>query len=205
MTISYPISLPWETLGTTSIKISQDRAAAISESPWTFASQIQKHQGQRWLAEISLPTMTREQAEPWMTVFTQLDGIVGTFYLGDPLTTTPRGSWAGTPVVDGAGQTGQVLNIKGLVSGATISPGDKFQIGLRLYKYIGLVDAVADGSGEVSIDIWPRLRTSPSDNETIITTNPEGIFRLSSNNYDLYSSVGMEYFGGMTISAIEAL
>lgn len=203
MTISYPLTMPTEP-GVTRVRLFQSAAVAINESPWTFASQIQVHPGQRWGAEVTLPIMTRPQAEQWQCFLLQLNGMAGTFYLGDPLHTEPRGNWAGNPLVNGASQTGQVLNLNGFVPGATVEPGDHFQVGLRLYKYIGTSTAVADGSGQVSLDIWPRLRESPSNGQSLITFAPKGLFRLASNEYDIFSSHAMEYYE-ISFSAIEAL
>lgn len=203
MTISYPLTMPTDP-GLTRLRLYQTAAIAMNESPWTFASQIQVHPGQRWGAEFTLPVMTRDQAELWQVFLLQLNGMSGTFYLGDPIHDEPRGNWAGIPVVNGASQQGQSLNLKGLVAGATIQPGDHFQIGLRLYKYIGSTTAVADGSGNVTLDIWPRLRESPSDGQALVTQAPQGIFRLSANEYDIFSSHQMEYYE-ISFSAIEAL
>lgn len=203
MAISYPLELP-SSPGFTNIVFSKRSAVAVTESPWSFASQVQVHSGQRWEAQASLPPMTRDQAENWQCTFLQLNGREGTFYLGDPLNTTPRGNWSGIPVINGPLQTGQVLDLRGLVPGATIEPGDMFQVGTRLYKYIGLETAIANGGGLVSLDIWPRLRESPADGEAVITDSPKGIFRLQDDYSEVYSMVEMEYYS-ISFVAIEAI
>src|SRR5690606_29710551 len=111
----------------------------------------------------------------------------------------PQGTWAGAPVVNGGDQTGLELEIDGLDEGATIKAGDYFQIGsgstARLYKV--LVDVTADSSGEVTLDIWPRLRESPADNAPLVTSTPKGLFRLASNetswDADLASIFGLAF------------
>ena len=203
MTISYPLSLP--STGVTKVTFNNSHAVSIVESPYTYISQTQVHPGQRWSASIEMPTLSRSDAEQWQCFLLQLNGRAGTFYLTDPLHPSPIGNWSGTPMIDGAGQSGQTLNIKGLAVGATIAPGDMFQIGTRLYKHIGLSTVVADGSGKATIDIWPRLRTpSPGNNDPIITESPAGIFRLSQNESELFSTVALEYYQ-ITLDAIEAL
>ena len=203
MTISYPLSLP-ENVGITQVKFSQSNAVAISESPWTYYSQTQVHPGQRWIAEISLPVMTRDQAELWQCFLLSLNGIAGSFLLGDHLQPEPRGNWSGIPAVNGANQRGTSINLKGFVPGATVQPGDRFQIGYRLYKYIGMTTAVADGSGNLTLDIFPRLRESPADGSGVITEGPKGLFRLADNQAEIYNSVAMEYYQ-ISISCVEAL
>lgn len=203
MTISYPLTMPSEP-GVVRVRIATRTAVSISRSNTTYVAQIQSHPGQMWIADFTLPIMTRAQAEIWQAFLLQLDGPKGTFYLGDPFATAPRGNWAGAPKVNGASQTGQSLAIDGLASGATIEPGDTFQLGVRLYKYIGMTTAVANGSGQVTLDIWPRLRETPADNDALITISPVGLFRLSENSNDLYNSNAMEYYE-VSVSAAEAI
>lgn len=203
MAISYPLAMPTYP-GVTRVSFSQVNAVATSESPWTYASQTQVHQGQKWQAEFTLPVMACEHAEQWMCFLLQLNGTAGSFMLGDPLQTAPRGNWSGAPVVNGSGQKGNSINIRGLIPGATIAPGDCFQIGNRLYKYICMNTVAADGSGQATLDIFPRLRESPADGTGIIAIAPKGLFRLSSNDTEIYSSHQMEYYE-VGISAVEAL
>jgi len=203
MTISYPLTLPTSP-GITRVRIGIESAVAVNTSPWTFTTQVQAHQGMRWTAEFTLPPMSRDEAEDWQVFLLQLNGMTGTFMLGDPFADEPRGNWSGVPRVKGAGQSGQSLLLDGFVVGATVAPGDVFQIGQRMYKYIGTTNAVANGSGEVTLDIWPRLRGTPADDEIVIVNNPRGLFRLSDNQNDLYNSEAMEYYS-ISLSAVEAI
>ena len=78
-----------------------------------------------------------------------------------------RGSYGGTPVVDGAGQTGSTLNIRGASNNITnwAQRGDviKFDNNLRIVT----TDVSSDGTGDVSPTIMPRIRTSPADGATV--------------------------------------
>jgi hypothetical protein len=47
--------------------------------------------------------------------------------------------------------------------------------------YMVLSDADTNGSGQVTLDIWPNLRSAPSNNDPITVVNPEGVFRLANN------------------------
>ena len=203
MTISYPLAMPTQP-GFVDIRISKDTAVGISESPWTLTSQVQTYPGQRWRAEFSLPPMSRADSETWQCFLLQLDGQRGTFLMGDPFGATPRGTWRGSPKVNGAGQFGLSLNIKSLDVGATIEPGDYIQIGQRLYKNISSSTVTADGSGLATIDIWPRLRESYGDGDSIITESAKGLFRLADSSHELYNSTAMEYYS-ITLSAVEAI
>lgn len=203
MAISYPLNMPTSP-GVVDVTLSQQSAVSISESPWTFSSQVQAHAGQKWAAQVTLPIMSRDEAEAWQVFLLRLNGIAGTFYLGDLLSPEPRGNWSGNPLVDGSGQTGQELDIKGLAVGATIEPGDYFQIGQRLYKNISDTTVVADGAGKCTLDIFPRLRESPSNSQSIVTYAPKGLFRMAENNYDIYSNYSFTYYQ-VSFSAVEAV
>lgn len=153
-----------------------------SASPWTLQQQVFAHQGQAWSAEVSYPVKKRADAEPVLAALLSLNGPAGTFYLGDPLGQSPRGSTLGTPLVDGAGQSGQLLATKGWTASASgvLLAGDYIQLGSgetqRLYKVTADVDA--DGAGLADLPIWPRLRESPSDGAALTTSACEGVFNL---------------------------
>lgn len=205
MTISYPLEFP-SGVAPKRINFFGVNAVSISRSPFTFDSQTQQFSGQSWGAEITLPAMLRETAEDWVAFLMALQGPKGTFYLRDPLASSPRGVATGTPLVKGASQTGNTL----VTDGWTISTigilvrGDKIQIGSRLYAVMGTSDVDSDGSGDATIDIWPRLRESPADNESIITERPAGIFRLSNQITNFWSADETQTYD-ISFDAVEAI
>lgn len=144
------------------------------------------HPSDRWVMSVELIIMQRANVEAWISFFLKLNGREGTFLFGPPAAGTPRGTPTGTPLVDGAGQTGKSLDTKGWTNGSTgnLLEGDYIQIGTgstsRLYKIL-TASVDADGSGLATIDIWPRLRESPADGATIVTTDAVGLFRLANN------------------------
>jgi hypothetical protein len=84
------------------------------------------------------------------------------------------GTWAGSPAIDGASQTGASLAVKDFTAAATIKKGDIFTIAdvydvnpinKQAYKYLKqfvvTADATADGSGDVAaLAISPSIVTS---------------------------------------------
>ena len=80
----------------------------MSMSPFTY-QQVVAHAGQRWECDVTLPAMARADAEQWVAFLVSLRGQFGTFTLGDPVGASPRGSAGGTPLVNGASQTGGTL------------------------------------------------------------------------------------------------
>jgi hypothetical protein len=209
MPISYPLNTPTN-IGIASITLMTENAVAISTSPFTYQQQVVAHPGQRWAASINLPSMKRQDAEAWVAFLVSLKGQIGTFLLGDPNCKTARGSAGvtpGTPVVNGAGQTGSSINIDGLPLSATgyLLPGDYIQLGsassASLYKVLTQVNT--NGSGEAAIDIWPNLRSAPADDAVVTVANTVGRFRLSSNTTQWNISEISSY--GISFDCVEAL
>lgn len=178
MAISYPLTIP-STPGFRVFNMLHDVGTAKASNPFTGQTQVQEYAKKKFLIEAQLPPMERSTAEAWRAFLAKLSGPKGTFLIGDPLAKQPRGVATGTPLVNGASQTGQSLITDGWTPSTTgiLLAGDYIQIGQRLY--VILIDADSDGSGNATLDIFPNLRESPADNETIYTINTTGLFRLS--------------------------
>lgn len=83
----------------------------------------------------------------------------------------PRGTWAGSPLVDGAGQTGASLLIKGFSAGATVKKGDYFNVGANGELKMVSADGTATGGGALTISFEPPLRASPANNTALVSAN----------------------------------
>ena len=212
MSIVYPLSLPTVT-GIRSINLRARNAVGLSRSPFTFKEQVFSHGGQMLEAEINLPPMTRAEGEQWVSFLIKLKGMEGTFLLGDPAAATPRGSAAstpGTPVVSGAGQTGDDLTVSGLpadVDGYLLA-GDYIQLGTgissTLHKVLNDVDTTAGGFA--TLDLFPAIRTAPSNDapgNVVVVSNAKGVFRLATNETNWSINEVTHY--GLTFAAVEAI
>ena len=183
MTITFPLDMPTDHIA--EIEVIETAAVASGTSPFTFSQEVQVHQGQLMSFMVSLTPMEREDAEEWIAFFRKLNGMEGTFLLPPYHASIPRGVATGAPVVDGADQTGRELVTRGWSNGVSgiLKAGDYISLGsgsaTRLYSVLNDVDS--DGSGDATLDIWPRLRESPADGAAISVTNPKGIFRMTSN------------------------
>jgi hypothetical protein len=206
MAITYPLTLPSHT-GIQNITLRAVNTVGMSMSPFTYQQQVVAHAGQRWEVDVTLPAMNRADAEQWVAFLVSLRGRFGTFTLGDPVGASPRGSAGGTPLVNGASQVGGTLNIDGCTASQTgwLKAGDYIQLGsagsATLHKV--LADADSNGSGEVALDIWPYIRTAPSDNATVVVTNTIGRFRLADNEQNW--SIRETALYGITFGGVEAV
>lgn len=158
------------------------------------------------MADIQLPPMGRDAAEAWVAALVSLNGLEGSFLLGDTANTIPRGTATGTPLVKGGSQTGYDLVTDGWTAGVTgiMKAGDWLQLGSgsssRLYKV--MADANSNGSGEATLTLWPKLRSSPADNAAITISSPKGRFMLAQ---DIEWSIDEAKVYGLSFLAVEDL
>lgn len=203
MTITYPITLPSSPCPSR-VTLMPFNKTALSESPFTGRTQTQRQAFQAWRFQVEYPSMTKTQARQWLAALMSLEGRSGTFLFGDTVWKTPSGTWAGSPVVNGVGQTGATLAVSGFTAGATVKAGDHFQISSGEFSrlHTNLTDQTADGSGLATLDIWPRHRSSPGSGDAITATSPKGVFRLAG---DEIARTWDRPIYGFTLDIIEAL
>lgn len=205
MPISYPLPIP-TSIGIASVRMAPMAAVGVSMGPYDFSQQVQAFQGQMWAANITLPPMNRAEADEWTAFLLALNGRQGTFLMGDPSAKLPKGVATGTPLVKGGGQTGSELITDGWTPSTSniLRAGDYIQLGTgdssRLHKVLQSVNS--DVSGEATLLLWPRLRSSPADNAPIVVNNPVGLWRMASN--EMAWEADIERFG-LSFACGEAL
>ena len=172
---TYPITLPFAPFHVDWEKL--DRVG-LAESEFTFAQQVQIHQGDLRTAEFLYRPMVREDAAQLVAALESLRGG-GTFYLGPTgQEKTPRGIATGSPQVNGAGQTGYTLLTKGWTPGQTgiLKAGDWLAFGGQLAR--NEADVNSDGGGLATLTLTTRIHVATTDNATITVNSPVGTFRL---------------------------
>jgi hypothetical protein len=205
MAISYPIELPNN--GVRTIAIRATDVIGLQEAPLTLEQTVYDWGGDALAADVEYPPfILRADAEAMVAFLFKLRGRLGTFLMGDPAHTFPRGTWAGVPLVSGAHAAGaRTVALKGFTAGATGKEGDWLQFGggdtAELHKVIA--DFTADGAGDASAEIYPRTRRAFSDDAQIISSNAKGLWRLASNTREY--SIGLARRYGLRFSCIEAL
>jgi len=168
-----------------SVRFNAQSVVSASRSPFTGQRQVYVFPANWWQIQVTLPTMKRPEAEPWIAFLTSLNGMEGTFNMGDPLGKNPRGLGGGAPRIAGAGQASTFLQLDGWTpSRNVLKTGDWLQIETGLYKVYaeGAGNVNSDASGHTNCWIWPRLKRPPPDNTPVLYTNTVGVFRLDSNS-----------------------
>lgn len=162
-------------------------AVGLVTSVFTGQAQAQAWPGaEGWTMTLTLPPQLPSTANVWETFLLDMQGMLNAAQFGDPRRSGPRGSIAGTPLVDNTVTGGNAamsltLGTKGWTPNATgvLLKGDYLQVGYRLYRTKD--DVNADSSGKATIRVWPSLREVPTDGAAINVTTPKGLFRLASN------------------------
>lgn len=185
------ILLPTLTPNIATIRWSFKRASASKGSLFTFQKQTVTHAGGIYKATVTMPPMTKEQANDWLGFLEDAADLTNTFMLIDPDRVSPEGSqktFVDSPLVKGASQTGESVNTDGWTINQTglLVRGDKIQIGNHFYTVTGSVDS--DGSGNATIPLNTFLRSSPVDDAPVITFNVASLMRLASSEISVSSN-----------------
>ena len=135
--------------------------------PLGGAVQTLNRLGTRWAVDVTIPLMrTEPDGRTWAAALAQakVNGVAMWFRQDGLTIGVPAAS--GTPLVNGAGQSGTTLAVKGFRAGYPIRQGQFFSIynGGRYYLHMATAVTVADGGGLASVPIFPMLRISPADN-----------------------------------------
>lgn len=189
MSISYPLNLPSHT-GIAAVSFRMVNTTAISESPFTGVQQAFAYSRQRWEVDVTLPPLKHSDAATWIGWLAALRGRLGTFLLGDPMATSPRGTATAATVTGSTGSASVSVTMTG-----TLLAGDYIQIGTGLHKVL------LDRSGSGTLEIWPALRADATAVAAVLT-NPLGKFRLMSDEQGW--SVNSASFYGLSFTAMEA-
>lgn len=145
------------------------------ESALSRTIQTADRGGEHWRCSLTFNNLRGAERAIMKAFLVRLNGRQHRFTLPDHAL-NQRGGLAGSPVVNGAGQTGVILNITGCTGGADwIMAGDMFEVNGELKMCV--VDA-DEAAGDVSIEFRPRLMTAPPNSDPIEVTAPTGKFML---------------------------
>lgn len=129
----------------------------------------------QWQIDLAFPPMDRDTFSPIWSFLVSQRGQLGTFewafWKADStdLGLGPRGQPLGSPVVDGADQSGRTLATRGWRPNAhVLRRGDFLRLPSSRKVYMVTAEAISDATGRVSVAIEPALVTSPTASESLI-------------------------------------
>jgi hypothetical protein len=163
-----PSSLEWALLSNTQ----------TFTSPLNQSVQSLEMPGARWRFSCSFDSLSEADAAAMRTFLAQLRGRSNRFTVWPLGVKAVRGVATGTPLVNGAAQTGTTLATDGWTpsTAGILLAGD--YIGVNGELKLLVADAASNGAGEATLSFEPPLRASPVDNAVITTTRPLATFML---------------------------
>lgn len=132
--------------------------------------QVRSRGVQVWQIDLAYGAMSRATFAPLWSFLNSRAGQSSQFTVSLPALGTPRGTAAGTPLVNGGGQIGSSLVTDGwALSSLVLRKGDFIEIDGDPKVYQITADATSNGSGQATLSIYPALRRTPNDNITVHT------------------------------------
>ena len=172
-------------------------------SPLSRSIQTRELTGSRWLASMVFTDLSNTDARVLAAFLAQLRGMSGRFFLFDYAHRTPRGVGTGTPLVNGASQTGTSLITDGWTPSQTniLRAGDYVEFNNEL-KII-TADVNSDGGGNATLTIEPPMRSSPSNNAVITVNDAPATMMLRDDGQAKWAN-RPGVFSSFSVSAVEA-
>lgn len=150
------------------------------EDPFTGTIQTAARTGNRWLITLTFNNVQGTRRRIMQSFIMKLRGQENRFFTRDFGYVGAFGTPTGTPLVDGASQTGNSLVTDGwTASTAIFEEGDEFQVG-NFLKMI-TADVSSNGSGQATLTFEPQLHTSPANDDPIDISEPTGQFIMIGN------------------------
>lgn len=165
---------------------------SVSPSRLNSVIQTNTRPGEHWRLQLVWENLKQDDYHDLLGWLVRLNGSEhrAEFTFDSSLGYSGRGSRGGTPLVNGASQTGASIDVDGLPVSTSnwLRRGDLFSIAYVAanpdYRPLFMVTANVDtnGSGEATIPMRPALRFSPEDNEQILLSdsNVAGHFIMTS-------------------------
>ncbi len=163
------VQLRWERIA--SLGLRPVRAAATQEGVLGGPDLDTPRLGDRFAADIATSQL-RQDAQSRLLVADLIEGLTADVRI--PLRVPNRSRKLSGALIDGAGQTGSILKVRGLYSGMGPARGDFFSIVHldRHYLYMATAQVLADTTGRLAIPIWPMLRFLTIDGERVALDAP---------------------------------
>lgn len=158
---------------------------------------------QRWGMQFSWDSINRDMFAPLQAFSMAQQGQSGTFTVTVPGYTVPQGTWSGSPVVNGAGNVGQTVVIRGLAASqpAAAKAGDVIKFSGHTKVYMVTADAASDGSGSSTLTIIPALVAAVSDGEALTVSNVPFRVSLAGDSLEASLRLGIQY--GLQVDFVE--
>ena len=166
------VEIPWSRIAFVSaprpILFGGNQEGALGGPPLPIA-----RMGDRFAIDVRT-TQLRQDAESRLLIAALTEATTADARIAIKLPNLPVLSGVSSAVVDGAGQAGMQLKMRGLSSGAVIPRGYFFSIlhGGAYFVHMAAANVTAGSDGKVTLPIWPMLRFITVDSEPCAVATP---------------------------------
>lgn len=125
--------------------------------------------GTRWAWDNIMPPLSYVESLEWDDLLSESDTVIMDILQPGLDTGTP-----GSPVVDGGGQVGRTLNLKGLMAGYLFRKGQwiSFAVQGQLFAYKVRTAITVGSDGKVALPLLTLLRLPPANNAIVDVAQP---------------------------------
>lgn len=177
------------------------------ESPFDGTLQTLEMPGARWEFTVTWPTLSPDDRRELAAFLARLRGRAGRFTYG-PFWSPRRATGGGVPLINGAGQSGEVLSTSGWTPSVQVMrAGDWLSYvdtGGRQRLHQVVADASANGSGVAALTISPPIRRAGANGAAVEIAAPIGTFMLPQDEAP-QMNIRAPSLGQVTITMREAL
>ena len=193
-------ALPLSTMLPSSVSLGSVQPTRVSVSH-SMKRQARTGNAQRWGITLGWESAPRVVYSKFYAFLLGQRGQADTFTTTLPGSTAPQGTWAGTPVVAGAAQTGRVVNLSGFTANQAnaVRAGDLMQFAGSTKVYMATADAASSGTGTASVSIEPALVVSPANLAAVTVNNVTFTVALSSDTLASNLGIGDNYSWSITM------
>jgi hypothetical protein len=172
----------------------------VHTSPLTGYVQTVGLTGARWVASITYPSTNAANAASLDAFVVSLKGQQNRVTMHNLARPNVLGSGSGTPIVNGANQTGASVITSGWSANQVVlKAGDMIGVGGELKMVTS--DVTSSGAGAATIFFQPEIRNSPTNSSPIILDKPTALFMLTEN--EIRSRRTQAIFEPLTIEMVE--
>lgn len=187
----------------TRMRLEQMRMDLAHTSPQSGVTQAVSYGLPRWKASIEIERLRDSDVGAVKALLMKLKGQINQLALWDLGRPAPLGTITGALTLSNIAVLGDdTLTITGGTNGQTFKAGDWIGIGSDQNQQLVMVtDDATVGSGTVTVNIQPPLRSSHLSGASVTIDKPKALFRVS-NPIQGWDYEG-QYVSGFTLDLIE--
>lgn len=174
---------------------------AVHQSPFNEAIETLDRDGEHWAISMAFEQLQDTRRAELLAFLFKLNGAQHRFTVQD-FSYSRLGAGGGSPIVNGAGQTGKSLNITSGPASQTnwLRAGDKISVAGLLHSVDADVDTAAGGTATILVS--PRIFAAPANSAPVEIDTPTNSFALISNSLAVMSKANESSVSFEAVSAL---